>query len=272
MISQPFAAAVGIEDDMQFRELYLLTTEARERTGPAGMAVGVLMSEKTGLTGIPNSHGVVYPTFEAVDGIVAVKGEYDSKFRGTAPKLVIHYNTDHPQHVSGQIKRAIDWMTWRVDGVQINNLKWEHVPLLAKLRKDMPGLTTVLQIHKGLKEDLVSHEVANKLVSHQEYVDYVWLDDSGGEGKRMDPQNLLPLIEEIKDRTTIKVGVAGGLRPDNLEETLSPILAEHPDISWDSQSGVQEGQGKGSMRFRIEKAAEFLVRSARLRADLRSEK
>lgn len=80
----------------------------------------------------------------------------------------------------------------------------------------------------------------------------VLLDRSMGEGKPLDPQDLLRFMRVIREkRPDLGLVVAGGIGPKTLN-LLDPILAEFPDVSTDSQGAMTEkGSGSDALSMNI---------------------
>lgn len=255
-MKEPFSAVVGIENAGQYCEL----TAAGIDSGVGRLAVGVLMSEKTGLLGVPNRHGAVYPTFEDTEGIFM---EHDEVGVDQLP-VVVHYNTDHPEVISDQLIRAL--YPYDPEAVQINGLRPQHLRSLAMFKEARPGIDVVLQIDDELLSTMTPNAIADLAVQYSGVIDCLWLDGSSGKGKPLQHSKLLPVIDRVSSMTeSVGIGVAGGLNPDNLEELLTPILKEFPNTSWDVESGVQVIDDGGRKHFDTDAARRFFAASLALR-------
>lgn len=260
---QPFTAVVGVENRGQYLEI--AHADIDRRLGE--IAVGVLMSEKTGLENTPNRHGPIYPLFEEVDEILAVREEYG------VPELpvIIHYNTNHPERCGRQLVAAL-YRHNDIAAVQVNGLYPQHYEDLTYLKAERPEILIVVQVDDMLL-DRYKHapDQLACMVAAQPAIDCVWLDGSGGCGRLLDVRRLLPYIEAF-DRVGVGVGVAGGLTADNVENTLLTFLEQYGAVdlkrpialSWDSQSGVMDSDGT-YRRFNTQKAVDFLGASNQLR-------
>jgi phosphoribosylanthranilate isomerase len=269
---EPFEAAVGIDTGERYREMCRIIHEARKQEGYPWLtmgrfAVGMLMSEKTGLQGIPNRHGSIYPLPKDASDIVSARFDFEKNYPGGEPLLVLlHYNTDHPEIIGDQLNEAIEPIAEGIDGVQVNNLKFgRQVNSLTRFKREHPDVPVILQAHRKMLADLEPSEFAKKLSSVQDIVDYVWLDLSGGLGIDVDSSAMRPYIETIKiEVPAMMIGVAGGLNAQNLDEKIGPLLGDHPDLSWDSQTGVQYKSGDNK-KFSEFYATVFLDDSEKLR-------
>jgi hypothetical protein len=251
-----FAAAVGIDTAANYNRLADSVADVEREAG--ALAVGILMSEKTGLLGVENRHGTsMYPLFDEVEAIAAAHASHRRPL-----ELIVHYNTDNPDHVGGQLVRALAPIAPNVNGVQVNGLDFHQAARLAKVKEAYPHLAVIMQINSQL---LTEHSPASLVgsVNATEAIDYVWLDDSGGRKKLLQPQLLLPYVAALYEDTDVGIGVGGGLTPRNLRRQLKPLLVRYPAISWDGQSGVQTMVNQRK-QFEVDMAAMFLTVSAEL--------
>lgn len=257
-MKESFVAVVGVENGDHCREIaYSLDWQL----GRA--AVGMLMSEKTGLDNTPNRHGPIYPTFERAEQITRTASHLDLP-------VIVHYNTDRPEEVGMQLVRALDRHE-HVAAVQVNGLRPHNFDRLSRLRQERPEITTIMQIDGELLESYRCRpeKLGEILSQYGDIIDGVWLDGSGGWGKLLDARRLLPFIETI-NMHGIGIGVAGGLSSRNVEDALSGLLKRyrndelfHPlSISWDAQSGVMDSTDQ-VRRFNTRKAVDFLCSSLR---------
>lgn len=258
---EQFTAAVGIHSAEDYSDLrYMLRGVPRDL---GRLCVGLLMSEKTGLLGVPNRHGQVYPDFATTERIVTASelGEW--------PELgiVLHYNTDNPDQIAGQLERALAPIAQGIDGVQVNGLNFEQARSLQRLKDVYPNIPIIMQIHSGLLRQYNPAELAAS-VADCPPLDYVWLDASGGEGKTLQPNDLLPYIAELAAKTNVGIGLAGGLDANNVTNVLPPLLAIEASLSWDAQSGVQHRDESGLRVFDIEAARRFLEASTSIRSGI----
>ncbi|MEX0748831.1 MAG: hypothetical protein WD467_03015 [Candidatus Saccharimonadales bacterium] len=273
---QPFTATVGVENRGQYLEI--AHADVDRRLGE--IAVGILMSEKTGLENISNRHGLTYPLFDEVDEIVAAQHEYGVP----AVPLIIHYNTDRPDQAGQQLVAALHRHE-TIAAVQVNGLQPEHYGNLEFLKAARPKLDVIVQIdnymlrkyrHQPDRFYAAGPELLVEEVTKHGVIDGVWLDGSGGCGKELDVDVLIPYIDAFA-RKGISVGVAGGLHAGSVHDLLLPLLRRYASldntqpasISWDAQSGVMDETRSGH-RFNTQKAVDFLCSSNALRREVDS--
>jgi len=201
--------------------------------GSRVLQVGVLVSSKT-LGGGTNKHSTRYPRVDLVSNIFQ---DHHSAFN------VVHYNTDDPETLAYQLKLITREIAGpHLHGFQLN-VKWPTAKALLDFRcATSDAYELVLQISKGAMEEL-GHQVepiAEKIASYGENIDAILIDQSGGQGQVIkDLRFTIELIDAVKKRTpTINIGVAGGLRSGTLH-CIRPILARHPEICIDAESGLR---------------------------------
>lgn len=254
-LERPFTAAVGVETGQQYREV--ASWDYSRKLGE--VALGVLMSEKTGLLGVPNRHGSIYPNFEDTEGIFEASSSFETK----RLPLIVHYNTDNPDKVGDQLVRALAPHE-NVDGVQVNGLRAQHLRNLAHLKEHRPEISLIMQIDNEYLSELEPIDLKGLLRKYDGLLDYLWLDASGGQGRLLDVRRLLPYIETTLEEGAL-VGVAGGLNAANVENQLLALLEQYPEVSWDAESGVQDRVGS-VRRFDTAAARDFLIASLDLRS------
>lgn len=266
---QPFFAAVGIENSSQLHELQDATRDIRQEMHAkegyqlGRIAVGMLMSEKTGLKNTPNRHGPIYPTQTPAHDIAYRRYRTDLSIEPL--RVVVHYNTDHPEYIASQLQEATEQIQQGIDGVQVNNLEAHEIDGLRSFRQER-RMPAVLQIHRRFLNTYTPGDLTELLRQKREACDYIWLDMSGGEGEPLNREQLLPFIKEITEDPELAdkgVGLAGGLNGENIQK-IEPLLREEPNLSWDAQRGVQTKED-GQYRFDTDKAAKFLQASFALR-------
>lgn len=197
------------------------------------LQVGVLMSSKT-LGGGTNKYPNRYPHIDAVSKIFQ---NHQGAFN------VVHYNTEDPETLAYQLKViAAEVAGPHLHGFQLN-VKWPRFGALQDFHFATGSrFFVMLQISKGAMEDF-GHQVvpiAEKIATYGDAIDAVLIDQSGGKGQVItDLQFTLNLIDAIKKHApAVRIGVAGGLRSGTLH-LMRPILARHPDVILDAESGLR---------------------------------
>lgn len=196
--------------------------------------IGVLVSSKT-LRGIPNKWVNRYPLIDKVESVFAA----DKRTLG-----LVHYNTDTPEHLFEEMLAiTIKCMgSTGFNGFQLN-VAWPDPSTLKRWRdNDMSEFQTIVLQIGGKAFAQVNHspqELAKKIVSYGDTIDYLLLDPSGGLGQEFDPQIALGYLRALRDANTdIGLGVAGGLSSSTLH-LLEPIIAEFPDVSIDAEGKLR---------------------------------
>ena len=205
--------------------------------------IGVLVSSKT-LRGEPNKYPKLYPKI----------GELKDVLTGYPHALnLVHYNTDTPEHLCAEMRHVRSLSGEHCHGFQLN-VAWPSISDLNEYHygdygfEDKPPRqdTIVLQIGSRAIEqrDKSPRMIAEQVREYGKLIDYVLIDPSGGTGKEFDESFVFACRQQLDLMCPeIGVGVAGGLKPDNLERKLGDLFRHYPDTSFDTQSGVHDKDG-----------------------------
>ena len=200
------------------------------------LMIGVLVSSKTA-KGLQNKRPNRYQKIECVKGI----------FPSHSKALnLIHYHTKEPETLKDQLVTLVKSGGSRLHGFQLN-VAWPPPGPLREFRMEYPFVQMVLQIGNRAFE-LIEHSpqrLARKVATeYSDFVDYILLDPSGGEGKAMDTEIARSYLEALgaKDMD-IGLGVAGGLSPATLH-LAEPLLKDFPELSIDAEGGLRDGEDR----------------------------
>lgn len=227
---------IGITDFMAYWQvqamLKLFNSQRRPKSHNRLLHVGVMMSYKT-LHGIPTKWANAFPPKETIAGIFSSDKTYNC----------LHYadysvaDLDLPRSLSLALEccgigvRAIQLdMPWPDPG-QV----WDGVDRSRK------RLEVILQLGRRAFEEVENdpQQLVEKLEDYRDVIHRVLLDKSGGEGRGMNADELLPFARAIRARFK-KIGlvVAGGLGPETMR-LVEPIAREFPDVSIDAQGKLR---------------------------------
>lgn len=282
-MKEVFTAAVGIEGVNDYVAVSELINESTSTTQQLGMlALGILVSQKTGLLNTPNRHGAIYPLAEQVKDILLVRDNVNSQELWDAEPLplIIHYNTDVTVLAGAEVKQILNKIISSPDdhkvkrtiwGVQVNGLDFVDAGGLHHIKEFDENINVIMQINRDLLDRYHPEGLAHEVVRKSGFVDWVWLDPSGGLGKELDADFILEYVKALREISpSTRVGVAGGLTAKNLSEVIGPLLEYDNQLSWDAQSSVMRVEeaesGKKFKRFDRQKAVDFLLASAELRS------
>ena len=136
------------------------------------------------------------------------------------------------------------------------NMPWPDLEEIRKARETFPQLILILQLPKQVLGDV--QKVAARAKEYSTCASYVLIDPSGGYGKEMDIPYTSELASALQEALPMtRVGVAGGLGPDNVLETLQQLNMR--DICIDAQGNLR-GESKGEMS--ITKAHIYINRAS----------
>ncbi len=194
--------------------------------------VGVMTSRKI-LLGEPTRWAAVYPQKEILAGILSHPLTYNCVHYADYDDLGVD------EHLDATLSCVADYAGARLDAIQLDMI-WPNPHLLARF-KGVRECELILQIgRKAL--DIVGDnatQLCARLRSYEGIVERLLLDMSGGEGREMQSERLLPYLRLIRDQLPdFSLGVAGGLGPYSLH-LLEPILPEFPNISIDAQGQLR---------------------------------
>jgi hypothetical protein len=234
-----------------------------EKTPDIGRKImlGVLASAKT-LKGLPNSWPQRYPD---VNQIAAIFPDHARALN------LVHYNTKpdvaEPLHV--QLGHVMDVAGINCHGLQLN-IAWPEASELDRFLDRQLSPTIVLQVggkaFKPFEGVGGPRRLAERVREYGKLVEYVLLDPSGGEGKALDGERLLPYVQELYEKSPdLGVGVAGGLSSETID-LMNLLWDRYPDLSIDAEGRLRdspEDKVDGD-RFNMEKALAYLQSAAQM--------
>lgn len=215
------------------------------------LMVGVLASWKT-LHGIPNKHPHLFPEVNKMRDI----------FLSHPNALnLIHYSTDNPETLYGQLVRLQKLGGLKLHGFQLN-MAWPNVNQLNLFRERWPYSRIVLQIGSEAVAlmDNSPITVSRKLDDYGGLITDILFDPSGGRGKPFNTARALLFLGEIAKRNPyLGLGVAGGLSSSNLR-LVEPLLPNFPNLSIDAQVRLRNQAGN----MDLEKATAYVTQTLQM--------
>lgn len=132
--------------------------------------------------------------------------------------------------------RNASWLT----GIQFDMLPWHQhdYTQLLQMIKDRDH-EVLLQCYGKIMEQHSPSDVKELLKKYSGLVDYVLLDASHGQGKRLDVEQLQPFIAELSAIDGVGLGIAGGLNAKVVLQELPALLAQYPDLSFDAEGNLR---------------------------------
>jgi len=177
---------------------------------------------------------------------------------------LIHYSTDTPETLASDLKQLTSLGGVFLDGFQLN-IAWPSLVQLEKYHHDIDKDTfIVLQIGRGAMAavDESPDKLADKLKDYVGIVNAILIDPSGGRNEPFDLNKTTNYLREIESREYgIYLGVAGGLRPDNIER-LAPLIREFPNLNIDAEGGLRTPMPEDMLDLNI--ASQYLARAISL--------
>ena len=125
---------------------------------------------------------------------------------------------------------------------------------LLKFRERHPGQYLVLQLgNKAMAESRSPSGIIEVFRPYEHLVDAVLFDPSGGTGRPFDPKAAAEFLRSFRNRyESFGFGVAGGLGPKLGDmESIPPLLAEFPGLSWDVEGKVRTAMPEDRLLIRV---------------------
>lgn len=174
---------------------------------------------------------------------------------------LIHYSTDYPELLFGDLCRMTELARPRLDGFQLN-IAWPSIPQLREWRKMYPDQYLVLQIgDRAIEIAESTGGFESFLEGYVGVVDAVLVDASSGTGKPLDSLKGAEYLR-VAQGLSMETGIAGGLGFQTLH-LINPLLTDFPRLSIDAQTQLRTALPEdalhiGAMRMYLEDAFPIL--------------
>ena len=220
--------------------------------------LGVMTSHKR-LHGLPTKWSVIYPPPEEIASIFV---------RHPLAMNTVHYADYDGIDEEDSIEMATRFGGPLMDAIQLD-MVWPDPAVLHRYRLRWPQVEVVLQVGTRALAEVGNDPrlFADEMRRYGNSLDYVLLDKSGGNGRGLVAEELLPFVLATqRELSELGIAVAGGLGPDTLD-LIDPILAVRPSVSVDAQGRLRaSGNSLEPMEWdRARRFVEGFVRKARLR-------
>ena len=166
-----------------------------------------------------------------------------------SPKVfnTIHYNTQNGEDLSQEVlevfKRVGDTSSL-IDGIQLN-LAWPGINQIADIKAAHPEIKLIFQYGPTMHEE--TNQVADKLASYADFVDYVLLDSSAGRGLDFTIEDMKRKYAFIKKSLPKKLVVfAGGISAYSVAERITELrkITEGERFSIDAETKLRIDDSK----------------------------
>jgi hypothetical protein len=216
--------------------------------------VGVLASLKT-LRGIPHKRPNRYPKAENIKNIFP---PHRSAFN------LIHYKTNELDTLTAQLFAMTQWGGLHMHGFQLN-IAWPSPKALELYKLQYSSMQIVLQVGNHALEAIENSpkKLADKIVlEYANLVDYVLLDQSGGEGKMLNVGIARTYLEELYGKNLgMGFGVAGGLCAETLHR-IEPLTKYFSSLCTDAEGRVRNSDDTLNVSF----ARDYISANLRMRS------
>lgn len=208
---------------------------ARPQESEHLLMIGMLVSHKS-LHGQPVEKPKRYPKREVVPSIF---------MPGKNLLNLIHFNTKNPEVLADDMKEAHELAGEHCHGFQLN-MAWPEADAIEQYRVKYPNAKIVLQCGASALEAVresgaVGEKFVKRVASYGPLVDYVLIDQSGGQGLMFDHFYVEQCFELLSQGTpNLGLVVAGGLQSENLH-SLYFLWKKFKDFSFDAESKLRDG-------------------------------
>jgi len=252
---------IGITDFTSFQQVQAMLEafkahQRKHHKWPRELHVGVMMSYKT-LHGIPTKWQHAFPPKESIRSIFSSDDAYNC----------LHYadysitDPDLPRSLS----LALECCGIGIRAIQLDMLWPDPGQVWDGVDRSRKRLEIILQVGRRALEEVRNdpQRLVEKLEDYRDVIHRVLLDKSGGEGRGMNADELLPFARAISEHfPRFGLVVAGGLGPETMH-LVEPIVAEFPDVSIDAQGKLRpSGNALDPIDWHMAKA--YLVKALEL--------
>lgn len=145
---------------------------------------------------------------------------------------VLHHNVKSLFLVKEKIQFLGQLPQW-FEYIQLNDLQKDCLSIIHLVSQ---RFKVILSVNQKNTKILFDQNLVKKL---QELKTEILVDLSGGQGKYIEPQVYLPILQQIKNLGFSDLGVAGGLGPDCLQSFFVLQQAMGLPLSLDAESGLK---------------------------------
>lgn len=231
-----FIPYIGITDFTHFQQVLMMQRtfhEYRPKDSKRMLHVGVMMSYKT-LHEIPTKWTKAFPSKETVADIFSSDETYNC----------LHYaDYGYDQKLWGSLVHAIQWGGTGMRALQLDMVWPDPGQVAHAVHLSRKNIEVILQVGRKAFEEIGDDPrlLVERLRDYRDRatIHRVLLDKSGGEGREMDAEALLPFARAIRENLPeLGLVVAGGLGPETMS-LVEPIVREFPDVSIDAQGKLR---------------------------------
>lgn len=219
----------------QVKEMTLLFEACRRRNSVREFHAGVMMSYKT-LNGIPSSYDNSFVKKENVHHVFS-SGCIDVVYN------CLHYidYDEHPEFPK-HLARALSYGCPGIHAVQLDMIWPDPAEIVEGLRIFGREVEVILQVGGRALAQIGDdpNMLVRKLRLYNGVIHRVLLDESGGRGKVMNADRLLPYFRAIRQAFPDMGLVAAGGLGVGTTHLAEPLLREFPDMSFDAQGRLRK--------------------------------
>lgn len=186
---------------------------------------------------------------------------------------VIHYTTKAPEVLFESVRKLFSngdmYRDCLVGGLQLNGGFARTLPIeLEKIHTAYPDVRIIQQLPHHMLYGMSADEIMKGIGLREKYLSYVLIDPSSGIGREMDVSFGIALAGWLLQGTGLAVGLAGGLRSENVGRMVRMIAAGlgMKDFSIDAEGGLRDkidDEDYGHDLFNPDKADTYFLAAVR---------
>ncbi|MBW3011041.1 hypothetical protein KY326_02390 [Candidatus Woesearchaeota archaeon] len=138
------------------------------------------------------------------------------------------------------------------------NIAWPALSEVEKVMQTFPEMKIVLQFPPHATKGMTIEQIAEKANSYDPFVSYALIDPSRGKGIDFGGHELEMLCKVAEAMPTTRMGIAGGLGPDNVEDKIHKTVQQFKeDFCIDAQGKLKENK-----KFIMQRAIDYIKNAA----------
>lgn len=258
---KPYIGVTGLDQPREARAVVQsftnmgLTDDDNRHQG----MIGLLVSERRLL--LPDRNRPRHPSLPTIRQILETTG---GKVFNT-----LHYNTQHPNRLSDQMKKLLGDTGFYNDrlchGVQLN-MRWPDVDEIKRTKDSFPDLKVILQLGPNALT-FNPQRIAEALSPYIGHIDYALIDPSAGRNVIPHVNTVAPVYNEISDAyPNLSLTFAGGYNARNARSRLWLLfqMVGTSNFGIDAESGLrsESHQANTDTSFNINMARRYIRNSA----------
>ncbi len=230
-----YLGITGVTTPLQARHLLDIFDQRRPEETTTLLHLGAMMSRKT-LYRLPTIWEPIFPKRETLRSVFAAAARKDVL-------TCLHYADYEGIDVEESLVEAFSYICPEANSLQLDMIWPDPDEVGAAIARGWEGNSpiVILQVGRKALEGVGRRpsELVSRLGQYAGIIDYVLLDESGGEGRPLQIGSVMSFARAIKEALPwLSLAFAGGLGPETIRPVAKELLAMFPDASFDAQTRV----------------------------------